>query len=428
MSFMATPAGMQSMAAFATHMANGNVTPTHTQSVLPQQPIASGQSAGPQPSPRKRKRVERAEQWQSQKPSNHTQPRAPKAPVRDTPLQKPPRAKAKAAPSIPGFGFSLPQVPKSPVTSKPGSGSNVKKKGVNLGLTNMSHKEEPSSEEDELEDEEAALAAKWDGKGLTFEHNGEVISLQTAAEFAEFIKDRKKNFPTQQKIAEKAQRAAEKRAGELEFLRRVKGPSRKARLEDTKSSDKPPEGTPSKKAPSTKPNLQELREKVKSSMLSKKGNPAPFPGASRQAVDLGLGYGTGTDSDGDSSVLSESSVVSSSESSEDDDSDAHDDEAEGSDAPPEAQSSKIPAAPVAAPPPLKLPDRTGDEPSKSQARVCQQWKKTGKCKYKYCRYRHAEEEPKRVGLYEKMVQQELEKADRLALEAIKYLGRNGYLG
>jgi hypothetical protein len=33
-----------------------------------------------------------------------------------------------------------------------------------------------------------------------------------------------------------------------------------------------------------------------------------------------------------------------------------------------------------------------------------------------------------MGLYEKLVEQELVKADQLALDAIKFLGQNGFLG
>ena len=70
------------------------------------------------------------------------------------------------------------------------------------------------------------------------------------------------------------------------------------------------------------------------------------------------------------------------------------------------------------------------------------YKRTGRCQFgKDCRYRHEDgdrggdkgkrrvkDEPRRIGLYERMVEQEVDKAERLALEAIKYLGRNGFLG
>ncbi|KAL1603621.1 hypothetical protein SLS60_005209 [Paraconiothyrium brasiliense] len=415
MAFMATPAGMQTMAAFAANMASGSAAPACEQPVPQQHPIPQSQSSHPQPSPRKRKRNERVEQWHAQQPPNYTQPRTQSAPT-----QKPPRAKAKAPPSVPGFGFSLPPIPQPSVTSKSDGGHRQIQKRMKLGLTSLNYDEQSSGEEEEDVDEEAAFAAKWDGKGLQFEHNGETISLQSAAEFAEYIKDRKRNFPTRQRIAEKAQRAAEKRIQELDFLRRVKGTSgRKTTGEESGVSNRSQKKDANRESGSTKPKLEELREKVKASMPAKR----PPPGTTQRAIDLGIGYGTDTESDDNGSVLSESSVVSSLESSDDDGSE---DEDEDSDTPPEAQSSKVVPPPIVPPP--RIPDRKVKNPSQDKSKVCSQWKATGKCKYKYCKYRHDEEGPKRVGLYERMIEQELEKADCLALEAIKYLGRNGFLG
>ncbi|KAL5379746.1 hypothetical protein DPSP01_008218 [Paraphaeosphaeria sporulosa] len=430
MAFMATPAGMQTMAAFAANMVNGSANPTCDQPVPPQQPTLHGQSSNPQPSPRKRQRNERVERWQPQQPPKHNHPPIQKAPAQSAPSQKPPRAKAKAPPSIPGFGFSLPPVPQHTDTLKAGGAHHHHQKRVKLGLTSLNCDEESSSEDDDNNvDEEALLAAKWDGKGMTFEHNGETISLQTAAEFAEYIKDRKTNFPTQQRAAEKAHLAAERRANEIEFLRRVKGTPGKGRPGGEAKSKDQRKGKAANKYGSLKPRPEELREKARNSMASKHAAAKPPSDSSaQQSIDLGLGYRTDTESDDASSILSESSVVSSDESSEGAASEAEADEASDSDALPEAQSSKIIAAPRVPQPPPRLPAPRAETSSKSQAGVCQQWKMTGRCKYKYCRNKHGEEEPKSMGLYERMVEQELDKADRLALEAIKYLGRNGFLG
>jgi hypothetical protein len=431
MACMATPAGMQTMAAFAANMAHGSAAPAYGQPFPQYQATLQSQPSYSQLSPRKRQRNERVEQWQTQQPPNHTHLRTQKAPAEKTPSQKPPRAKAKAPPSVPSFGFSLPPVTQPTVTSKAGGAQNPNQKRMNLGLTSLSYDDGSNSEEDDV-DEEAVLAAKWDGKGLTFEHNGDIISLTTAAEFAEYIKDRRANFPTQHKIAEKARLAAEKRANELEFLRRVKGaPAKLKPSAESKSNDRPHRKDPSKHTGSSKPTLEQLRARVKSTIaLKHAAAKAPPDGTNQQAIDLGLGYGTDTESDGDVSILSESSVVSSADPSEDDASEPDAGEAEDSDAPPETQSTKIITAPIMPPPapPPSLPDHQAGESRKAQNGICIQWKETGRCKYKYCNNKHVQEEPKRMGLYEKMVEQELDKADRLALEAIKYLGRNGFLG
>lgn len=397
MAFMATPAGMQSMAAFANHMSGGGAMTSCMQPTSPQQPISHAQTSPPQPESRKRKRGDRVGEWQAQQ--RH-------APAQKSQSQKPPRAKAKAAPAVPGFGFSLPPLP---------SANNQDKKRTNLGLTHMDYDKE-DSEEDGTVDEEAAFAAKWDGQGITFEHRGDLISLQTGAEVAAYIKDRKRNFPTQARIEEKAQKAVDKRAQELEFLRRVRGTSKKEKgCEEPRPSNRRQKKDAKKFPAPTQPSLDELREKVKQSISAKQV----------QAVDLGLGYASDTDADSeseideDSSILSESSVISSSESS---DSDSDDD------APPETQSSKKAIVPTVRPPPPKVPNREATDLGKTKTQVCSQWRATGKCKYTYCRYKHVEEEPRFVGLYERMVELELENADKLALEVVKYLGRNGFLG
>ncbi|KAJ4287186.1 hypothetical protein N0V90_012584 [Kalmusia sp. IMI 367209] len=406
MAFMSTPAGIQTMNAFANHMAGASAAPLYPQPVPSLASIPQVQSSPPQLSSRKRKRVERAGEWQS---SQNTQPGA----------QKPPRAKAAVPPPVPSFGFSLPVPPTHSTTVTSGRDSNAKRK-VNLGLTQL--QEESDSSEEEDVDEEASLAANIKVQGIVFEYEGETISLQTAAEIAAWIKDRRRNFPTQKRIAEKAQEAAQKRASELDFLRRVTGKPKKEKKDQLSKRKEGKRHT----AP-TKPDLEELRQKVKESVLSKQSKPPTLPSTNtkQQAVDLGLGYDTETESDDTSSILSESSAVSSSEES----SDESDNDSDDSNVPPEAASSKIAKAPIV--PTKPPPPRKKEAPSSSdtKTKMCYQWKETGKCKFgRNCHYSHEIEEPKHIGLYERMVEQELEKADRLALEAIKYLGRHGFLG
>jgi len=209
MSFMNTPAGMQSVAAFANHMSSmtSNV-PQYQQSPPPTQAQAPRFSPG-QHAGQKRKRPEH---------NTHVPPLPPKKPQSGP---KPPRAKAAAPPPVPSFGFSLP----APVAtaSRPNSKREAKKR-VNLGLGAQNAMDDSSSDEEEEDmDEEAAFAEKVKVEGIAFEHDGEMISLQTAADVQAYIKDRRRNYPTQQRIAEKAQEAAARREHELEFLYRVKG-------------------------------------------------------------------------------------------------------------------------------------------------------------------------------------------------------------
>jgi hypothetical protein len=409
---MATPAGMQSMTAFTNHMASVNSTSHHPQPQPPQLFPSQSHNSPPPYGMNKRKREERQTQYEAQN-------KAQSGKNVQQPSKKPPRAKCKAAPEVPNFGFTLPPAPGSrpSASSKPVVKPSQQKSKVNLGLTHGGDLHQSSDEEDV--DEEAAFAENYKVEGVMFEHDGESISLQTQAEVAAWIKDRRRQFPTQRRIMQKAEEAAAKRASELDFLRKIKGKGA-TRNEGTQASQAKDNKRKKKPAARPKPALERLHSKPQES-IAKNGTPSelePKP----HALDLGLGYASDTDpASNESSHLSDSSVVStSSESSDESDSDA-----DHSDAPPETQSVKVPIARVVVPPPPTL-----RQPKQKKSEVCPQWQKKGTCKFgRHCKNSHPKEsEAKRVGLYERMVEQELEKADRLALDAIKYLGRNGFLG
>jgi hypothetical protein len=285
--------------------------------------------------------------------------------------------------------------------------------------------EEAQSEAGEDIDEESALASSLGVQGMKFEHNGVLISLQTPAEVADWIRDRKKQFPTRKRIAEKEQELAERREHELEFLRRVQGKKSKSMAQPASSA---PDSRSARRevAKLQRSELDDLRSKVEASRTAnnKQTEEPSKPHEDRQPEkrDLGLGYDSETESD-DDILLEESSVVSSSEESDDstDDSD--------SDSGPEERSSKI-APTIAAPPPPPPPKSVIEHNSTPEQRECLSWKRFGRCKTgRKCRFAHPpKEEEKPLTLYERLVEQEKEKADRLALDAIKWLGQNGFLG
>lgn len=404
MSFMATPAGQQSMAAFANHMTSvGNAAPQYAQSPPPRYAQPAPRYSPTQHAGQKRKMNDR---------NNNTQPQAqPRVPQQST---KPLRAKAAVPPPVPSFGFSLPTPPVvRPLTVSKGKGKvDTKKRKLNLGLTEHPLPEESSEDEDM--DEEAKYSAKLKGGGFAFEHEGEQISIQTAAEVAAWVKDRKRHFPTQRRVMEKAQEAEMKRKNELEFLRKLRG--RAPKLETLPRKERPVkvrnESIQYKEQRDEDGRRQEglaaLRKKLHQSMLEKQSKPT--------AVDLGLGYDSETTSDEESSVLSESSVVSSSEESED------------SDEAPEQTSSKVGPPPIKVPPPAP-PRAAPPQPRLGDRKICPSWEQHGRCSFSNkCKYAHPPKEEKRVGLYDMLVEQELVKADQLALNAIKYLGQHGFLG
>lgn len=398
MSFVSTPSGVQSMAAYANHMTStGNANSTHAQSSKTHNNEPSPRYAPPQHAGQKRKLNDRHNRMQAQQ--NAAQQSS-----------KPPRAKAAVPPQIPSFGFSLPPPPAVKIDNK--------RRKVNLGLSRQPLAED-SGEEEEM-DEEAAYAQKLKGGGFAFEHEGEVIAIRTGAEVAAWIKDRRKNFPTQQRITEKAEAAARKRTSELDFLRRVQGKPRKddnidVYAQPTRSREESKDNQAKQESERRRQEeLAVLRKKLHESMTKKLSAPA--------VVELGLGYDSETESDEESSVLSESSVVSSSEESEE----GSEPDLDESDEAPERVSSKLAPPSIKAPPPAR-----GQQSETNSNRICTNWSRNGKCPwFSKCKYQHPAkaEEIKLVGLYERMMEQELVKADQLALEAIRYLGQNGFLG
>jgi hypothetical protein len=277
-------------------------------------------------------------------------------------------------------------------------------------------------------DEEAAFAANANIEGMSFEYKGQQISLQTPAEIAAWIKDRSKHFPTRQRIAQKAQEAAERRASELEFLRKVQGKKNDRR--ERQYAQAVPAADTARRASveQSKAELGSLRAKVEQSIAAKRKasdaserpptRPPVPPPQTRRTIDLGLGYDT--ESSSDDGILDEESSVVSSDTSSDEESDSD------SDGAPEETSSRTGPAPIIIPPPpppQRLPEK------KKGDGICVTWKKFGNCTRTSCRWAHPpKEEPKPMTLFERLVEQENEKRDRMALDAIKWLGRNGFLG
>jgi hypothetical protein len=419
MSFINTPVGMQSLAAFANHMANVGTGPQYPEPHISEPGPPQMHNSPPSVSSKKRKREERQIQFEAQKQQD--------AHNAQQPSKKPPRVKCKAAPEVPSFGFTLPTTPisRTSAPSKPNLSLPQKKHKVNLGFAQREGNDESNDEEDI--DEETAFAAKCKVEGIVFEHNGENISLQTQAEVAAWIKDRRSQFPTRKRIAQKAQEAAVRRANELEFLQKVRGKSAKANNVDQQAQVSQAAQVKNAAVVKPKADLAEMRKKVQDSMKKMKKDSSSALQIKPKTLDLGLGYASDTASNSnDSSELSDSSAVSSLlGSSSDSDSDSG---ADDSDGPPEKKSTNVPTVPIKVPPPPSTP--VLPQPKLQKIDVCPNWKRNGKCKYsRHCRYPHPREnEAKPMGLYERMVEQELEKADQLALDAIKFLGRNGYLG
>lgn len=127
---------------------------------------------------------------------------------------QPPREKKpglQTAPAVPSFGAPiLPPAPsaaaaiRTPVQPQVVNVPNRTQAGPRtLGLTPKGGVEPdyPSESEDEDVDEEAQFAEL--GTKLTFEHNGEVMTLNNEADLAAWKEERRKQFPTMNRVSQK---------------------------------------------------------------------------------------------------------------------------------------------------------------------------------------------------------------------------------
>lgn len=145
-----------------------------------------------------------------------------------------PRTPAPAP--VPSFGASLPLPPKPPTpVDGPTLPKKKKRKYNQLGLTPKTEEHESTEEEGDA-DEESRLAAKC-GKTevIQFSFNGKVSTLQSPADIANWIAERKKRYPTKARIEEKKRLEAEQ-AREAEEARKKRQQEREAARQQAKES------------------------------------------------------------------------------------------------------------------------------------------------------------------------------------------------
>jgi Nuclear fragile X mental retardation-interacting protein 1 (NUFIP1) len=140
-----------------------------------------------------------------------------------------PLPRPQAAPAVPSFGGEIFPPSTSQKISAPAP--NKKPRRYNqLGLTPASQDHESSSDEDE----EAKLATltpsatQPDAALLKFEYGGQTATLETAADIAAYIAERKKKYPTATKV-EAAKRDAEEERSKWEEAKKQKAEALRAR-------------------------------------------------------------------------------------------------------------------------------------------------------------------------------------------------------
>lgn len=124
----------------------------------------------------------------------------------------------QTVPSVPSFGAPILPAVQAPAPTKSANNqppaqasSRPQAASRTLGLTPKDGAEpdysSESGEDDDDADEEAQFAEL--GTKLTFEHNGEVMTLNNEADLAAWKEERKKQFPTLQRVSQKEQELLE---------------------------------------------------------------------------------------------------------------------------------------------------------------------------------------------------------------------------
>ena len=267
--------------------------------------------------------------------------------------------KAQVAPSVPSFGAPLlPAKPPAPLFSK---GGLKPRPQTNLGLIPSAHdpqESDPEDDEDEEVDEEAALSALSSGP-LSFEFNGELSTLGSSADIAEWIEERKKRWPSKRRVEEKEQEVQSR----MQERRRIEQETRAAIAVASGGEYQPVERRNARQ--------QREMEQPAAERLAKEDGDSMMEDTQEQL--------TSATQQPDQPIATEFTATLPNDDQHHSDSD--------SDAPPEVTSSK-PSQPVRIPPPSTA-SNTHAKSAPSEAKPCISFVNQGRCKFgNKCRYKH----------------------------------------
>ncbi|KAK2861431.1 hypothetical protein FQN49_004210 [Arthroderma sp. PD_2] len=324
--------------------------------------------------------------------------------------QKRPHETAFTAPlPVPSFN-TLPSKPPPPAPTRP----RKQRKHNQLGLTPKTEEHESSESEADV-DEEAKLAGSVAAGELKFSYKGKSATLASTDEIRAWIEERKRRFPTRQRVEQKREEEeARRREREEEARKREEEKKKMRQEEEEKKREKKKKGSVER----ARVRADRLREKLarqerKLAEAEKEAEEEegdldkhqPEEKQEEPQVEAGATRLTASTSN---ALLDETS----SEGSESDSSD---------DGPEEASSRR------------QRPDRVLP-PRQKQAQPCHQFAKTGQCRRGACPYSHdkkdKEDEPRvdrRKGLLERLLDGQREEEDRRVMQAIVWLGENRFL-
>ncbi|KAL6239384.1 hypothetical protein BDW75DRAFT_198854 [Aspergillus navahoensis] len=355
-----------------------------------------------------------------------------------------------APPPVPSFGNPLPTKPPTPADSQRKS-KKKRRKHNQLGLTPKTEEHESSEEEDDVDEETRLAAGGAGGAGtgvvLQVTYRGRTSELQTSADIAAWIAERKKRYPTQAKIEEKKKAMEDAKKAKEEAQRQQRETRKSAAVLAKKDQEKKEQKIrdsldPADAAAKAKLKAEKLRRKLMKEekriaqaeadaerarkLDERQEDSVPAEREADQAQQqASAAHGeqvagdsasdTSNDSDWTSSSGSDLSSSDSGESDNDDDS-----------APEQATSRR------------EGPERVAPPVRDEKKRVCRHFARNGRCpRGKTCKFTHEKPErgPKakpvenkgRKGLLEALLDRQKEDENRKLMETIMWLGENGLL-
>ncbi|KAE8150995.1 hypothetical protein BDV25DRAFT_153511 [Aspergillus avenaceus] len=397
-----------------------------------------------------------------------------------------------APPPVPSFGNPLPSKPppQADATRKP---KKKKRKHNQLGLTPKADEHESSEEDDDV-DEESKLAAGGAGAAapLQITYKGRTSTLQSPAEIAAWIEERKKRFPTQARVAERKKLMEEAKKAKEEAQRQNN--LRKQEMKKPQKGQAP--NDPIDAAEKAKRKADKLRKKLmkeqkkvekaeadaerarmrveelqKGSADTNKDTPtpatqegqlqppsdgnaaaAPHPeteatkpqgeqsdaSAPVQGLETTAGTETGPAANTTPGTENTTDNVGGDAAVSDDTSDSSDwTSSSGSDSS-DSSDSDDDSAPEEATTRRQGPERVAPPPREVKKKLCRHFARTGRCQHgDKCRFLHERpernaktkpaEKKGRKGLLQALLDRQKEDDDRKVMEAIVWLGDNGYL-